>query len=427
LREVMRSLRTHQLLVLGIVVCMCRPALHAGGLDAPGISARSAGLGGATSALVGNPTFAYGNPASMAYLDGVQFSIGTTVGLPDYNFAPAASRMAATKMQSQVLFPPNLCLTYTFESGFGLGVGVTIPYSRKTGWGSDWIGRTAIVSSEVRGFVVSPMTSFNVSKSIAVGFGLDITSYRNARSARLAAISALDGSLLEGTESMLGSSDPAVGVHIGALYFPDDAVCFGLAYTSRCRVGIDEGTVTYEWPATPADPELTKESRFSTSIVLPDRIRAGVSLRPFRFLMFTGEVEYTRWSSIGTQLITVGSPATRVLVEQRGWKDVASLHAGAEIVVGDVALRGGLLIDRSPVTDAELRPSVPDADRVAFTGGLGYKVGEGLVLDFALQLIRYADRKVTSSTVLGADGQPLTGTYTMSGTVLGLTLSYLWN
>ena len=70
--------------------------------------------------------------------------------------------------------------------------------------------------------------------------------------------------------------------------------------------------------------------------------------------------------------------------------------------------------------------AIPDANREVISVGVGYEVGEGLTLDFAFQSIRYRERTITTSRVLTESGTPFNGTYLLSATVVGLSVSYSW-
>ena len=376
--------------------------------------------------LTGSPISAYVNPASLTHLQGTQFSVGTMVTLPNFRFTENSDTGVSTKMQTQVLFPPNICLTHTFPSGLGLGLTATIPFSSKTDWGVDWIGRNLIAGSELRGLVFTPMLSFRATDALSFGIGINVTSFRYLRSSRLLLRHTMEPSGAEGTERMEGNGTPAIGVQVGMMIVPNEVFSFGVAYRSRSTVSIEGGGVTYEWPASLVPPSEWATSTFSTSLTLPDKIHAGMSIRPAAPLLLTGELEFTRWSALGKQLVSVGIPTTHFIVEQQDWSDVLGAHAGIELLVGDLALRGGVMFNKSPVPDAQLRPSVLDANCTAYTAGVGYVIGEGLTLDVALQSLDYQDRTIAGSAVLSADGSPMNGTYEMSATLVGFNVSYSW-
>ncbi len=408
-----------------LLLALTAGASYGGGFEALSVSARGAGMGGIMAMVTGSPTSAYVNPASLTYLRGTQFSIGMAVTLPNFRFTEESGTGTSTKMQTQVLFPPNLILTHTFASGLGFGIAASIPYSSKTDWGLEWVGRNVIAASELRGVVVTPMVSFRATRSVSIGAGVNITSFRFVRSSR---VTLAGGTVVpvEGTERMQGDASTSYGVQVGMLVVPDEIFSFGFVYKSRSAVTVEDGEVLYEWPANAAPAAGTTATTFGTLFTLPDKIHAGVNFRPIAPLLFTGELEYVRWSSIDRQIVTVGEPSTSEIVAQQDWQDVLAVHAGVELNLGDVALRGGVSLDRSPISDEQLRPSIPDGDRRSYTAGIGYTIGEGLDLDVALQFVEYNDRTITNSAVKSATGQPLNGTYQMSATVVGLNVSYSW-
>ncbi len=420
----LKGTTAHRLILLVLVACVACASSSGGGFEVQSVAARGAGMGGVLSMLTGSPTAAYVNPASMTSLRGTYFSFGTTVTMPNFRFTEQGTGGSSTKMQTQALFPPNFCLIHTFDSGLGFGVTATIPYSIKTDWGVDWPGRRVIASSELRGIVVTPMMAFRATRAVSIGCGLNITAFRYTRSARVGAPAAQGN--VEGTEQLQGDADAAYGFQAGLLVVPDQVFSFGFVYKSRSRVSIENGSVEYDWPADLLPGAALTTDKFSTSLTLPDKVHAGVSIRPFEALLLAGELEYVRWSSIDRVTISVGDPATKLIDDQEGWKDIVTAHIGAEFQLGEVALRAGITLDRSPIPDAQMRPSIPDGTRAAYTAGIGYAIGEGLTLDVALQSVVYDDRTITNAAVSSATGQPLNGTYVMNATVVGLNVSYSW-
>jgi long-chain fatty acid transport protein len=137
-------------------------------------------------------------------------------------------------------------------------------------------------------------------------------------------------------------------------------------------------------------------------------------------------VDLTRWSSVKGMTVKIGSPATVRIVDQSGWKDVLSYRAGLELGVSDVMLRAGAGYEASPIPDADLRPSIPDANCFYVGFGIGYAVEDGLQLDLGVRIDRYAARTITNSAVLYSFSEYFNGTYKLSSTVIALTISYSW-
>ncbi len=422
----MKTSRTVMRFPAGVaMLCLCLAQVSpGGGFQASGLSARATGLSGVLVALPGEPTSMYTNPAALSFLTGTNLSLGTTLSLPSYHFVGVTPSLSSTKMNSQVLFPPNLCLTHTFASGIGIGIAATIPYSAKTDWGEDWVGNRIVTSSELRSSQLLPAMAFRIGNAWSVGIGMQVVFLRIDLNRRWGQIP-VPGSGLPGIY-MTGSADVAYGFEVGAMYQPDDVLTVGLSLKSRTRSTIEDGTVTYSGVPGESSIVVMPNATFTSSITLPDQVRGGVSVRPISALLLAGEVNLVRWSTFKSLMVRIGSPAYEQRFEQAGWKDVLTMRAGLELSLSDVTFRGGISIENSPVSDAEVRPSLPDADRMVYAMGIGYVIGEGLMLDLGIQILDYRKRTVTDSRVEYAQGSYFNGTYDLSGTVVGLNISYSW-
>ncbi len=417
----------------GMILCACLVMsaqwAYGGGFLVGELSARGTGMAGILTPLTDNPASIHVNPAGLGFLQGTHLSLGTTVTLPDFGFIGIAPSTRFSKMQAQVLFPPNICFTHTFESGFGFGISAKIPYSSKTDWGPDWVGNSIVIGSEMRGVEVTPVLAFRPTPLIAVGIGLNIVSFR-VRKSDLIQITHVpfDSGSTEPTSAIRGFEGDAkngYGLQLGVTARPADILTFAVVYKSPVAISISDGKVAY--PGLPAElvPQYP-DARFTSEFTLPGQFIAGVALHPFAGFMLAGELQYVRWSDFESLQFRMQDGSGLVLTEQAGWGDVLTTRAGVELRLPDVVLRAGIALDNTPVPDPELRPSIPDAKRQVLSAGLGYEVGEGLTLDFAFQSIRYLERTITTSRVLTVSGTPFNGTYLLSATVVGLNVSYSW-
>lgn len=388
-------------------------------------TARALALGGATTALLSEPSGIFSNAAALSYLRGTNLCLGATVTMPDYEFRGVLPATLPSKMTPQSIFPPSVALSHTFANGLGIGITAGTPYQTKTSWGETWIGSPIVIASEMRGVEVSPAVGFRVSEDLSIGVGLNAMFVRMDHTRRYGSVAdATTGRY--STMSMTGSADVAYGFNVGLMYSPGDALALGLSLKSKTTSEIENGTVTYTGNVGEGSGTTTPPSSFATTITLPERLRAGVMLRPLSSVLVTGEVAFDRWSSVKGVILRLGTPATTRLVDQSGWKDVLSYRGGVEIALGEVLLRGGLGVEPSPIPDAEARPSIPDADNFHYSVGLGYAVEEGLMLDLALQVNSFTDRVVTDSHVQYDADKYFNGIYALASTVLALTISYSW-
>jgi len=411
-------------MLLCCFLAMSAPAAYSGGFLVGELSARGTGMAGILTPLTDNPTSIYVNPAGLSFLEGTHLSLGTTVTRPDFGFIGIAPSTQFSKMQAQVLFPPNICLTHTFKSGLGFGISAKIPYSSKTEWGQEWVGNTIVIGSEMRGVEVTPAIAFRPTPLIAFGIGLNIVSFR-VRTSDLVPLPVTTGSPW-GIRGFEGDDETGYGLEVGTTLKPLDILSIGLVYKSPVAISITDGKVAYEGVPAELVPQYP-DARFTSAFTLPGQFIGGVGLRPFAGFLLVGEMQFVRWSDFGSMQFLMEDGSGLILTEQAGWGDVLTTRAGVELQLPELVLRAGYAFDRTPVPDSELRPSVPDAHREVLSAGIGYEVGEGLTLDFAFQSIRYRDRTVTTSRVLTDGGTPFNGTYLLSATVVGLNVSYSWN
>jgi long-chain fatty acid transport protein len=95
---------------------------------------------------------------------------------------------------------------------------------------------------------------------------------------------------------------------------------------------------------------------------------------------------------------------------------VVALRLGAEYRVTDpLALRAGFVYDQSPVPANTMGPELPDADRLNYMVGAGYKIGK-VTIDGALMYIDKKDRT--------ASNPQFNGTWTGNAWLAGVDVSY---
>ncbi len=417
-------MRRRAFAVLLIIVLLGPTVIHAGGFQVSQQTARTLGIGDGGFASPGEPVLLHNNPALMGFLPGTVLSFGTTIVMPDTRFTPYGS--PETQMVSQVSFPPNLSLTHNFGS-FAVGVSGSIPFAINSEWDESWVGALEAVRSDFRIVYLSPGVSWRPSPRFSLGAALNIGFPRLQMSHRFAPAST---SGVLGLESFDGTGATALGGSIGLVLRPGSGISLGLSYMSRMKLDIDQGSVTYsELPDSLASTYQQTTATFS--LTTPDIVRGGLALRILSGLSLEVNAQYAFWSAL--KELTIRYPRGAVQTNPDlwrsiplGWRNTWTLHAGFEIGISDVVIRGGYLYDQTPVPDATFLPSLPDADKRGISVGLGYFVSEGLRLDFGYQYLQFLDRSISPSV----DGNSATipaGRYSTTWTVVGINVSYFWN
>jgi long-chain fatty acid transport protein len=397
-----------------------------GGMDITEHSARSTGMGGAVVAATGDPTNIHINPASLSFYPGMHFSFGATVMIPEEKFTLDFPDRTETKMAALVNFPPNVYLSYGSASGFGAGIGVSAPVASKTEWSSDWTGKRIVTKSEMRVITVTPALSIRPSEALAFGAGVNIAVPKLLYEERIPVADPLQ-SYPDGTATYEAGGDVAYGVQVGILYRPSPTYSFGLSYRSSMTISIDDGQLSYR-----DIPEQLNDrypdGTFQTDVPLPPELRAGVCWQPTSWFGAVADIQYGFWSQLKSFNVTFANPDRPSMVVTANWKNVVNTRFGIEIAIEDVSLRGGLRYDHSPIPDETLSPGFPDADATVYSAGLGYRIGEDLLLDFAYEFMDFRDRHITSSMLVYDDsGRKLNGTYSARTTSIALNISYSWH
>lgn len=147
---------------------------------------------------------------------------------------------------------------------------------------------------------------------------------------------------------------------------------------------------------------------------LPDIIRVGARYRPRPQIEVRLFGDYTRWSKLTEQCITLkdrpcginndgtAAPGTGTVVDvYRGWRDTFGVRAGASYWAKPrVELFAGLGFERSAIPDNTLDPALPDADTIAPVLGGRFEIFEKLYLAASYTHIQYLNRDNSGKSVL---------------------------
>jgi long-chain fatty acid transport protein len=384
-------------------------------------------MGGAVVASTADVTAMHVNPALLSFLSGTHFSFGTTVILPEQKFSGVAPGTAETKMQPQVIFPPNLYVSHTFDNGLAIGLGIFIPYAAKTEWSPDWVGNRLATKSDLRVLIIMPCVSMKVSDRIAFAAGINLTSLKLLYENRFPVVSVgPPGSSGDAYSTLDADSRINVGFQAGIMCAVSDAWTLGASYRSRIGIGITDGRVRFR-DVPLQQPPIYEEGKFSTALAIPHQIHAGVGWQPAAWLFAATDVEYTLWSEFSTVELTYYNPSRPSVLVPEGWGNTLNARFGLEITIADVSLRGGIRFEKTPIPDRTLSPGLPDADGMGYSVGLGYRVGEGLILDFAYSMMQNTDRVVSGSSLSYDDsGSPFNGVYAARTHAVALNVRYSW-
>jgi long-chain fatty acid transport protein len=402
----------------------------AGGLESVPVQARAASLGSAVVALQSDAGDFARNPALIHSSGGTRLTLGASLIIPEYRFEGIAPSQQETKAEPIFLFPPSFALSVDVGDKFSVGLSAGAPFLARAEWDAAWAGRQLVTSFEHRTGVLIPGVSYSPFEGASVGIGLPLRLTKHVMTSWIveAGVGPAPGPASQKT--IEGESPIRAGFQAGLL-LARGIWSVGGAYTTGWAETISDAEAS-RGPQDPASSG-TAYTRLPASIALrlPAELSLGATVRPFPSLLLTGELDLEFWSTSDGIRYEIPGTSDGYVIPQN-WKDTFRLSFGVEYRLAVVDVRGGFSYDASPVPDVTAHPAFPESDRFAYSAGLGYRVGPGLLLDLGITAFAFKDRKVVDSDHLvvnettGAPGQAFNGTYRSSITSIAFSVSYLW-
>jgi len=457
-------MRGWKLLSVLLVLLFTASTSFAGGFRLPEQGAKARGMGFAFTAQADDPSAIYFNPAGLTQLKGQNVMLGVTYvrenGGEFTGITPLTAGAAVSETQKSLdFFIPNMYYTKTNAStGIAFGVGIFSPF----GLGQEYenrntsIFRTAVTKIDLQTVVVNPTIAFDVNEFLSLGAGIDFMWAK----AKLARTSVINNSFPPANTPLnlynldLEGDGTAWGYNFGILLKPSSNFKVGFNYRSPFTLKIKEGDVdisnisgnpiafipgtppgTFPGVVKPAPPlGVASGNSFSTkaktTLNLPATAALGFAYKLDR-LTVEVDADWTFWSSWQRLDIDIRDQGALLadINSSRQWKDVVALRIGAEYRVTDpLALRVGFVYDPTPVPAGTMDAFLPDATRLNYMVGAGYKVGK-VTIDVAGMYIDKKDRTVnnlagTGGATFPSYGSGFNGTWTGDAWLAGLDVTY---
>jgi len=414
----------------------------AAGFRLPEAGAKAMGMGFAFTAQADDPSAIYFNPAGIIQLEGTNVMIGGTYirenGGEFTGTTPLSGGATISETQKTLNFVvPNAYVTRKASPTFAYGLGVFSPF----GLGQEYQNRATsffrnqITKIDLQTVVVNPTLAWKVNEFLSVGAGIDWM-WGKAKLAKTPVNFGIgDNSATPPTNNLyqldMDASGDAWGYNAGLLLMPSKAMKIGFSYRSPFTLRLKDGDVDLAGISTAGRAALlgaslsqaafggatTFHTKGSTVIYMPATAALGVSYNFTDRLTVEADLDWTFWSSfselkieIPTVLIGAGpSAALGTSTTTKNWQDVAAFRIGAQYkVIDPLALRVGFVYDPTPVPAETMGPELPDADRLQYTVGAGYKYGNWTI-DGAYLYTQKKDRTVNNQTATSPAGTAGTG------------------
>jgi long-chain fatty acid transport protein len=388
-------------------------------------------MGGAFVALANNPTAVFHNPAGLAFLEGTQISMGTTL-ITSSTSLELTNLATTVETVHQWFYPSNFYISHKINDRIAAGFGFFSPYGLGTKWPEDYALRFISTKDDMKTFFFNPVIAVKLDESFSVAVGVTyIYSTLTFDRVNLIDLTAYGGSTYEAPVEVKGNGS-AFALNAGVLYKGEN---FSLGINWRGGFDLDlEGDLALDNTNIPApfQPYVPTEADVSTTMGIPHIFGLGVAFNLTESLIVTADFHYVLWSSFKEFVIEVDNPdpvPDQTETFEENWKDSYVIRGGLQYMVNEnFALRAGVLYDKTPQPVESMDPILPDADRLAFTGGFGYKSGN-FVIDVAYQYEPFKDRESANRSLVL---HPLTGanlglgTYSTTAHLIGVSIGFIF-
>ncbi|MGA6993133.1 MAG: outer membrane protein transport protein [Candidatus Deferrimicrobiaceae bacterium] len=447
-------MRIGKVLAVLVVLSFTATSAMAAGFRLPEQGAKAMGMGMAFTAQADDPSAIYFNPAGIVQLEGQNLMVGGTyVRLNGADFTGTTPLTFNTgtglfdiesETQEDLGFVlPNAYWTRKASPNFAYGVGIFAPFGLAQEYGNRQtsIFRNQVTNVEIQTIVVNPTVAWKVNDVLSVGAGIDFL-YGKADLSQ-AGVVRLGAAPLDQVNIFqldLEGDGTAWGYNLGVLLTPTENIKVGASYRSSFKLEIDDadvdlvdinGTIPFVPPGPFTAAQVFGGSTFhssaSTTINLPATLQLGVAYIRDR-LTLEVDLDWTFWSTFKALAIDIRDnngllpDATR----PENWDDVVTVDIGAEYRVTDpLALRLGFRWDPSPIPADTLSPLLPDADRLYYCAGVGYKL-RNWTFDFSYLYLDKKDRSVNNQVNVAAPsiGSGFDGTWSGNAHLVAFDVGY---
>jgi long-chain fatty acid transport protein len=419
------------------VVLVATLDANAGGLAVREQSAYGQGSSYAGVAAGGSLSTMFWNPATMTQTPGLQSESVLTGIIPQTSNTPSGGSFfgafGGTGNVGHSALVPASYSSWQLNEKLWVGLSINAPFGLSETFPDNWAGRIFAAGGEsLKTYNFAPTVAYKFNDLLSIGVGAQIQ-YASA---------AFTQGIPTGLTQQVGVSGAGYGYGFtaGATLTPTPFTSIGLGY----RSGIDQkinGTMVLPAGAV-FNPPFSTPGSVNTTFKMPDTVSFGVRQKLTSQWMVMGTVEWTNWSRAGTSAVLQPNGAPAVVLNGLGggpvvipfqYKDGWFFSAGAEYQwTPQLALRGGVGYEISPVTDTVRGPAIPDANRTWLSVGGTYKYSAKTTFDLAYShvFVKSAPINITDPSnpffAIGG-GTTYTGNVSSSLDIVSVALKYRWD
>jgi long-chain fatty acid transport protein len=376
------------LVALAVLFLVATPAYPAGfSIFAHG--AKPSGMGLAFTAVADDPSAIFYNPAGLGWQKHFSAQAGGSLLTKTEGDFEGANPFPGTEFgvedqhkTSHLL--PTFYAVVPLTPNINFGLGIFAPYGLGFRWddAEQFSGRFVAQNAVIRSADVNPVMSFQLAPSLAIAVGADYRLSKVTLERNRAAINPFTQSVVDVAHIKLDSEiqdNDGWGWNAGFLWKPMGVISLGVAYRSSIEIDYEgegkftqrlTGNAAFDAAVAAGLPQGRQDVAVTIEFPASANFGAAINL-PADFLLSL-EADWTEWSSFDQLLIDFENAAIPDLDRLTNWDDSWAYRAGLEKKWGSFAVRAGYYFDESPQPIEDVGPILADADRNAYTLGIGY-------------------------------------------------------
>ncbi|WP_295668947.1 OmpP1/FadL family transporter [uncultured Mucilaginibacter sp.] len=382
--------------------------------------------------LEGEKQIGMGHTGTGTLQDGasVFFNPGAVAMLPE-NYVQAGisplsfmSEFNPTNSNATFRTANKIATPFTFYGVWGpknsfwkFGLGIYTPFGGLTDWGDTWQGKYALESLDLKTIFFQPTLSVKLTDYLSIGAGFV---YNHADIDLHQAIPISNSAGADG-QGHLSGTGKGYGWNAGIFFKTLSGVTIGLSHRSGVSTSFNGNAMFSVAPSVQGN--FPSPNTFTSKVPLPSTNSVGIGLYPSPNWTIAIDANEVNWDVFKNLSFTYAQKSTAIntTVLPQNYQQAYTLRAGAEYRgCPKLALRfgGGYATAAAPADFVS--PQVPDANRVYFTGGIGYKIASHLNVDASFEFEHLMARQTTNAYT------QLSGTYETNVYIPGISLSYHW-
>jgi long-chain fatty acid transport protein len=402
-----------------------------------GSSFAGVAAGGSLSAM-------FWNPATMTQMPGIQVESVLSGIAPVANHTATTSTLggapfffATTAGDSGVdAVVPAGYFSYQINPQLWVGMSVNSPSGLAVRFPDNFAGRTYAADTSLKTYNATPSVAYQINNWISIGGGIQVQYATANLTTGLPANAAGNPLLQQGNQVNIAGNGWGYGFTAGVTLTPTPTTTLGIGYRSAINQKIS-GTMTLP-PGGIFTPGFgSTPGAVNTTLNLPAMLSVGLRQRLNPQWTLLGTVEWTNWSRIGTSTVLQanGLPATIVgnaVALPFQYSDGWFYSVGAEYQWNSqLAVRGGIGFEKSPITDRVRTPRLPDNDRTWLSLGATYQWTPKMSFDFAYSHLfvkaTHVDISAASGNPWFASGITYIGDVSSHVDIVSVALKYRWD